>query len=303
MHDNFFFRLSDLEFMDMNTWKELKLPLNLFNLLMRHIKQTQEKEKGVSNTSNSSNSNTKVVNPINTTTSNSNSNINSSNNNNNKFSNQLLNNNSNINQVKTNTNTNTNTNNTNYNNNTNSNNALYEIRYSSKETLKEDIFHLLDQVISEAKNRETFEPTLKTLFKILENILNNPSNDQFRKIKKTSNAYTSKIGILKSAEYFLYCLGFMDDGEYVFLGKPNLDNLKNALFYFESFLIKHSKNKVNIKSILKNTTTTIYYLYYIFYYTYYYTSNVNNNTHINIYRDSRIQLRSLLNTHYWSNRP
>jgi hypothetical protein len=240
--------------MDLNTWKDLKLPLNLFNLLMRHIKQIQDKEKGSNNTTNTTNTNNQpqVITPINNVVNNNlnslnnnknSTNITSNSNSNNKFSNQIttsnsnsLNNNNynnNLNQVK-----NNNINNTNSNNNFN---TLYEIRYNNKESLKEDIFTLLDQVVAQAKSKEIYEPTLKTLFKILENIKNTPTNEQYRKIKKSSNAYSTKIAILKSAEYFLYCLGFMDDGEYIYLDKFNLENLKNAVFYFESFMIKYSK--------------------------------------------------------------
>lgn len=211
-----------MEFMDLDTWKSLNLPLNLFNLLMRHIKQIQS-----SNTNTSSNTNNSL-NSISVSNNKANSNLNI------------------INTSKTNntiTNTNSNINNQSISSLVNQNNQSTSISLSfkNKEDLRKEVFSIMDSLVEQIGVKETYESTLKTLYKIIENVVNNPKNEQFKRIKKSSNAYSIKIKPWNIAENFLSLLGFQEDSEFVYINNPRLEDISNTLFYFESYLIHKSK--------------------------------------------------------------
>lgn len=97
------------------------------------------------------------------------------------------------------------------------------------------------------KNKEKVKVCIETLTKYLDNIINNPTEEKFWKIRKNNKAFQERVACLKGTEEFLDAAGFtlkslpFEDGEtlfYVFdseLAKDleRLQNMKDVLFQAE----------------------------------------------------------------------
>jgi len=60
-----------------------------------------------------------------------------------------------------------------------------------------------------------FNPCVATLTKIVGNILNNPSEEKYRKVSLASQALQSKVWRVKGAKEFLLSVGWRVDGEHL----------------------------------------------------------------------------------------
>ncbi|GLH10173.1 UBX domain-containing protein 6 [Gryllus bimaculatus] len=58
------------------------------------------------------------------------------------------------------------------------------------------------------KNREKVEMCVETLFKYLENIIHNPTEEKYRKIRLTNKVYQERVAPIEGAQDFLLAAGF-----------------------------------------------------------------------------------------------
>ncbi|CAG5132850.1 unnamed protein product [Candidula unifasciata] len=93
------------------------------------------------------------------------------------------------------------------------------------------------------KNKEKVKVCIETLVKYLDNIINNPTEEKFWKIRQTNKVFQEKVAGMKGTEEFLLAAGFslktlpFEDGE--------------ANFYvFDSELAKDVERLLNMKEIL-----------------------------------------------------
>ena len=206
-----------MEYCDLETWKSLKLPLNLYNMIMNKFKQAQNKSQ----------SEIKMIEKVEVKESIV-VNINS-------LENQTYTNNNKKEEIKEKKPSNS------IFSGVVNNDVIESFNYENKIELRAQIFSLLEKVVKEIKSKEQYEATLKVLYKIIENISRNIGVLQYQKISKTSKSYTQKIQPYISAVNFLSVAGFTEDSEnIVLLGKIDYEGLEKLRFYMESFLIEKS---------------------------------------------------------------
>ena len=240
LHENFFFKLGDLEEVDLNLWKELKLPINLFNILKTKIKELKNNEISISGNNTQTNQPTQGGLLNTTTTTPTPTPIQSNITTNTMKIDETSTTNKNDNSLLQNISNST----SNLSNNNYSNSGLInKFTYSDKQVLRKQIFDLLDDVVKECKVKEEYEATLNTLYKIIEKVVQNPKTPQYHKINKNVKTYQTKIQPYKSTVNFLLISGFSIDSDSLFIENPypRLEELENIRFYFESFLISKSK--------------------------------------------------------------
>ncbi|XP_005111667.1 UBX domain-containing protein 6 [Aplysia californica] len=93
------------------------------------------------------------------------------------------------------------------------------------------------------KSKEKVKVCVDTLIKYLDNIINNPTEEKFWKIRQSNKAFQERVACLKGTEEFLHAAGFslksmpFEDGE--------------AMFYvFDSELAKDLERMQNMKDVL-----------------------------------------------------
>lgn len=93
------------------------------------------------------------------------------------------------------------------------------------------------------KNKEKVKICIETIIKYLDNIINNPNEEKFWKIRQNNKAFQERVAGMKGTEEFLLAAGFslkslpFEDGE--------------AMFYvFDSELAKDSERLQNMKDVL-----------------------------------------------------
>lgn len=200
----------------------MKLPLNLYNVLIKKIKSITENNvnNNISNTNNNNNNNNVNINQIDDIPKN-----NSTTNNKVDINNQIFNN---------------------LNEKSKSNNYIeicpYDLYSKDREKFRQIILDEMEKVYNETKKTNQDENCLTVLYKIVSNLETN-FEDKFKKISKTSKTYTSNIGLFQSSINFLKFVGFYETNEHFVLNdKIDKEGIKNLRFYMESFMIIKSKN-------------------------------------------------------------
>ncbi|KAK3768354.1 hypothetical protein RRG08_031143 [Elysia crispata] len=93
------------------------------------------------------------------------------------------------------------------------------------------------------KNKEKIKVCIETLIKYLDNIINNPSEEKYWKIRQSNKAFQERVACMKGTEEFLLAAGFslkslpFEDGE--------------AMFYvFDEELAQDGERLQNMKDVL-----------------------------------------------------
>ncbi len=79
---------------------------------------------------------------------------------------------------------------------------------------------------------------LNTLKIILSNILKNPTEEKFRKVKKTNPNFEERVGQHQAGMKILEKLGFLPDGEFLVCSNPVTDDFKGSIEILEKKLEK-----------------------------------------------------------------
>ncbi|GFO23227.1 ubx domain-containing protein 6 [Plakobranchus ocellatus] len=93
------------------------------------------------------------------------------------------------------------------------------------------------------KNKEKVQVCIDTLVKYLDNIINNPTEEKFWKIRQSNKAFQERVACMKGTEEFLLAAGFslkslpFEDGEAVF-------------YVFDEELAQDSERLQNMKDVL-----------------------------------------------------
>ena len=181
--------MKDIVGLEVNDWKSMNLPLNIFLMLRKRLEEINS-----SSTSNVSNVN--VVNNPNPNPILNPSQINQTNQTNNNFNNLV------IKEVEKNENINTKKIET---KEEKSNNKM-EIDDEVKKTvsnLKEKEYSQLERIMEEISNFEKASDFFKDLELVIENIINNPSEEKFRKLKIESGLFSRSFTPYKQSIAFL----------------------------------------------------------------------------------------------------
>jgi hypothetical protein len=106
--------------------------------------------------------------------------------------------------------------------------------------LKNEIFVILDSLMKEVVDIRICKDVLKGLHTILINIINNPGDEKYRKIKLESNFFKKNIQPYHFAMKFLQFCFFANNNEFLeFMG--DLDYLIKVCEKINDFLIEKSK--------------------------------------------------------------
>lgn len=79
-----------------------------------------------------------------------------------------------------------------------------------------------------------------TLRVILNNIVKNPNEEKFRKVKWTNPNVAARVGKYNLAVKALKAIGFVEDGEFWALEKPDFDLVKQAVDHLEKDIEEYS---------------------------------------------------------------
>ncbi|KAL4436460.1 hypothetical protein ABPG74_003026 [Tetrahymena malaccensis] len=74
---------------------------------------------------------------------------------------------------------------------------------------------------------------LKTIQIYIQNMVNNPTEEKFRKINLENKAYQTRVGECFGAKETLLYLGFVEEGTFLVNHNPNFEILKQALTFLE----------------------------------------------------------------------
>jgi hypothetical protein len=119
----------------------------------------------------------------------------------------------------------------------------------------------LEKLLTEIGNDDISKSVLQTIHKIMINIINNPNDTKFRRMKVSNNTYKTNIEAYSAAMDFLrYArFGFSDDGQF-FEFKGDIDYLINILESYDNFLIDKKFVELNFdpyKTSLISTSAPI----------------------------------------------
>ncbi|XP_013086284.2 UBX domain-containing protein 6-like [Biomphalaria glabrata] len=93
------------------------------------------------------------------------------------------------------------------------------------------------------KNKEKVKTCVETLVKYLDNIINNPTEEKFWKIRQSNKAFQERVACLKGTEQFLLAAGFS-------LKNLPFEDGEAAFYVFDSELAKDVDRLQNMKEIL-----------------------------------------------------
>lgn len=111
-----------------------------------------------------------------------------------------------------------------------------------QEILKKETYSILEALLREINNKTTALEVFKATHKIITNIIGNPNEEKFRRLKKDSNFYKTNIAPYLKAKTFLEFLFFShskDNQYYEYLG--DVDYLIKIGEILNEFLIEKSK--------------------------------------------------------------
>lgn len=83
-----------------------------------------------------------------------------------------------------------------------------KIEIHSHDYLKKDIYNVLDNLASEINSKDRMKDVLKNLHKIIINIISNPNDEKFRKLNAESKFFQNTINPYKNTLKFLELLQF-----------------------------------------------------------------------------------------------
>jgi hypothetical protein len=83
-----------------------------------------------------------------------------------------------------------------------------KIEVHTHDYLKRDIYNILDNLASEINNKDKTKDVLKNLHKIIINIISNPNDEKFRKLNTESKFFQNTINPYKNTLKFLELLQF-----------------------------------------------------------------------------------------------
>ena len=86
------------------------------------------------------------------------------------------------------------------------------------------------------RNGDTAKNCLNTIKVIVSNIIKNPNEDKFKKVKLSNPNFQEKVGKLVVAMKCLTHLGFKEDGEYLVLSKYDESLLTKSVSFIEDEL-------------------------------------------------------------------
>lgn len=120
-------------------------------------------------------------------------------------------------------------------------------------------------IIYNCNPKEKLEPCVETLIKCLENIVNHPSEEKYKKIRMTNRMFCEKIKVCEGALELLHSAGFVeitiDDEPYLIWSEENvepettLESLIEALKCSEPFHLELDRNiQVLLPSQVRKTT-------------------------------------------------
>lgn len=120
-------------------------------------------------------------------------------------------------------------------------------------------------IIYNCNPKEKLEPCVETLIKCLENIVNHPSEEKYKKIRMTNRMFCEKIKVCEGALELLHTAGFVeitiDDEPYLIWSEENvepettLESLIEALKCSEPFHLELDRNiQVLLPSQVRKTT-------------------------------------------------
>ena len=115
---------------------------------------------------------------------------------------------------------------------------------------KEYVFAYTNEIINEIRNFDIYVPILKNIHLVLSNILKNPKEEKFKKIKADSAFLKNYIFPYKSATNFFFWFNFKKceiDNKlfYVWLGE--ISELTKNFDYYNDFLIDRNIIKIENK--------------------------------------------------------
>jgi hypothetical protein len=71
---------------------------------------------------------------------------------------------------------------------------------------------------------------------VLNNILNNPTEEKFRKVKTTNPNFQDRVGKIQIAMKIFPELGFTEEGEFLVAKNPDMELFKNVVALLENLL-------------------------------------------------------------------
>ncbi|XP_063698621.1 UBX domain-containing protein 6 [Culicoides brevitarsis] len=108
-----------------------------------------------------------------------------------------------------------------------------------KVKIKEFLYEQLEQergltsclIIHNCNTKEKIEPCVETLIRYIENIINHPDEEKYRKIRMSNRIYQEKVESVEGAFDFLTSIGFeeqtIDDEKFLIFAKDVAENLEN----------------------------------------------------------------------------
>ena len=76
---------------------------------------------------------------------------------------------------------------------------------------------------------EVAEKCIKLLKMYMENLVKDPTNEKFKKLKKGGVVFKERVASVKGAIIFLKAVGFEDTGDFFELTKVDLELIKAAI--------------------------------------------------------------------------
>lgn len=108
-----------------------------------------------------------------------------------------------------------------------------------KVKIKEFLYEQLEQergltsclIIHNCNIKDKIEPCVETLIRYVENIINHPDEEKYRKIRMSNRIFTEKVETVEGAYDFLTSVGFteqtIDDDKFLIFGLDVTENLEN----------------------------------------------------------------------------
>lgn len=259
LNNNFFYKLKDIKRVNIQDWKSLDLPLNIYYLLNEKLEKANEDDNNNNNNLPSTNDIkldvNNIVNKNNDKNNNNNTGLfsnkkpisNDSNDKNNKNLNDKL---LHINNLINSKNAKDNNNNilidkpstTSCIKNNTINNKIVN-KQVEEENLKSNVKKFLDNIVDTIKVQQDYSPILKTLYNILDKIRTNPKEITLQKLNKNSKVYQNKIKPYIGAINILNICGFEEeiiDSNTYLVYKGNIDELAKIVYLIEDYLTKNS---------------------------------------------------------------
>ena len=100
-------------------------------------------------------------------------------------------------------------------------------------------------------DNQTWNTALTTLSKLLNNIISNPNEEKYRKVKKGNATFNKKIGGLTGCRQLMTAVGFVEeviDGEAYYLIRPSAEAWPKLLQAFDSVKTALSKTTIQATS-------------------------------------------------------